>query len=108
MATKTPATPEDRALRRLKDSVGLMWHLATYLIINGFLWFIDLLDGNITFAYWVSITWGIGIAFHLAAFIIVEDDESNPRYRRYLNRELRRDEKRQPPGEAGSESMPLN
>lgn len=81
------STPEERAARRLKDINGFLWHAATFLIVNGFLWFIDVLDGGLDFAYWVTITWGIGVAFHLAATLIGEDDESSPRYRRLLQRE---------------------
>ncbi len=87
MAGDTFTTPEERAARRLKDINGLLWHVATYVIINGFLWFIDLLNGGLDFAYWVSISWGIGLAFHLAAMLIGEDDESSHRYQRLLRKE---------------------
>ena len=50
----------------------MLWHLATFLIINAFLWFIDLLQGGLDWAYWVAITWGIAIAFHVAWYLITE------------------------------------
>lgn len=87
MADHTLTTPEERATRRLKEINGFLWHGATYLIINGFLWFIDLLNGGLDFAYWVSISWGIGLAFHAAAVLIGEDDKSSPRYQRLLKKE---------------------
>ncbi len=93
MAAESPTTPQDRAMRRLKDTVGFMWHLATFLIINGFLWFIDSLDDGFTWAYWVTISWGIGLAFHLAAFLIGEEDETNPLYQHYLDQEAKREER---------------
>ena len=90
MAEHTLTTPEERAARRLKNVNGFLWHAATYFIINGFLWFIDLLNGELDFAFWVSISWGIGLAFHLAAMLIGEDDASSPRYQRMLERERHR------------------
>ena len=87
MAEHTHTTPEERAARRLKSINGFLWHAATFVIINGFLWFIDILNGSLDFAYWVSISWGIGLAFHLAAMLIGEDYESSPRYQRLLEKE---------------------
>lgn len=87
MAEHTLITPEERAARRLRTINGFLWHGATYLIINAFLWFVDLLNGSLDFAFWVSISWGIGLAFHLAATLIGEDVESGPRYRRLLEQE---------------------
>ena len=87
MAEHTLTTPEERAARRLKNINGFRWHGATYLIVTTFLWFVDILNGSLDFAYWVSISWGIGLAFHLAAILIGEDDESSPRYRRLLEQE---------------------
>jgi len=87
MAEHKLTTPEERAARRLKNINGFLWHGATYLIVNTFLWFVDVLNGSLDFAYWVSISWGIGLAFHLAAILIGEDDASSPRYRRLLEQE---------------------
>ncbi|MDH3302765.1 MAG: 2TM domain-containing protein [Acidimicrobiia bacterium] len=91
MAEHTLTTPEERAARRLKNINGFLWHAATYLIVNGFLWFIDFLNGDLDFAYWVSISWGIGLAFHLAAMLIGDDVESSPRYQRLLEEERQRE-----------------
>jgi len=36
MTTAAHGTPEARAAKRVKDRTDVMWHVATYLIINGF------------------------------------------------------------------------
>ena len=36
MTTAAHGTPEARAAQRVKDRTDVMWHVATYLIINGF------------------------------------------------------------------------
>jgi hypothetical protein len=91
MVEETTSTPEFRARKRLKNYTGLMWHLAVFVIVNGFLWFLDLAGGDgINWAYWVTIPWGIGLGLHVASFIIGDDDESNPRYQRYLEEERQR------------------
>jgi hypothetical protein len=45
---------------------------ATFVIINGFLWFIDLQQGGLDWAYWVTVSWGIAMAFHAAWYFITE------------------------------------
>ena len=40
MATETQSTPEERAAKRVKDFTDVMWHVATFVIINAFLWLI--------------------------------------------------------------------
>ncbi|MDH3293826.1 MAG: 2TM domain-containing protein [Acidimicrobiia bacterium] len=91
MAEKPDTTPEVRAKRRLKNFNGLMWHIATFIVANGFLWFLDLLPGDgADWAYWVTICWGIGLAFHVAAYVIGEDDSSNPRFDRFVEEERQR------------------
>lgn len=82
MATTNKNTPEERAARRVEDHNGLMWHLATYLIVNAFLWLIVPQA-----AFWVTLGWGIGVAFHLAYYFIGDDGPENRRYRKYLAEE---------------------
>jgi hypothetical protein len=69
---RSTMSPEARAARRSGALTGVLWHLATFLIINGFLWFIDLMEGGLEWAYWVTVTWGIALAFHLAWYAITE------------------------------------
>lgn len=82
-AVRTDA--ERRAERRTKDWTALMWHIATYVIINGFLWIIVP-----SAAPWVMLGWGIGLAFHIAAYLIGDDGPTNRRYRKYLAEEQAR------------------
>ena len=91
MAKTHKSTPEERARRRVKDHTDVMWHVATFVIINGFLWFIDLRQGGADWAFWVTITWGIGVAFHVAYYIIGDDGPQNRRYQRFLTEEQQRE-----------------
>jgi Flp pilus assembly protein TadB len=77
----------ERAARRAGALSGVLWHLATFLIINAFLWFIDSLQLGIEWAYWVSLTWGIAVAFHVAWYFIGERGLS--KYERSLDQERR-------------------
>ena len=86
----TPAmrsTPEERAAKRVKDRTDVMWHVATYLIVNAFLWLIVPQA-----AFWVTIGWGIGLGFHVASYFIGDGGPENPRYQRYLAEERAREE----------------
>ncbi len=86
MGKQETATPEERAQRRAKDRTDVMWHIATYVIINAFLWSIDIVTGGTTWAFWVTAGWGIAVAFHVANYLI--DERSGRRaYQRYLAEE---------------------
>ncbi|SMC76755.1 2TM domain-containing protein [Moheibacter sediminis] len=52
------------AKKRVEELQGFYWNLASYVIINSFLHFLDLKDGSYDWAYWPLMGWGIGIAFH--------------------------------------------
>ncbi len=80
---------EKRAARRAGALTGVLWHVATYLIINAFLWFIDLRQGGLEWAYWVSLSWGIALAFHVAWYLIGERGVS--KYEHALDQERRTD-----------------
>ena len=85
-------TAEDRARERAKEYVGFMWHLATFVIINLFLWTLDWVTGNgINFAYWVTAAWGVGLAFHAAAYFIDDSRAEERAYQRFLAAEQARD-----------------
>lgn len=85
MATEQ-RTAEERAAKRTKDWTDLMWHLATFVIINGFLWIIVP-----SAAVWVTLGWGIGMAFHIAAYFIGDDPTEHRRYQKYLDEEREHD-----------------
>ena len=90
---ETATTPEARARARVKAYTDAMWHLATFIVINAFLWGIDIIQGGgVNWAYWVTISWGIGVAFHLASFFLDENGLQARRYQRFLEEERRRDE----------------
>lgn len=52
------------AKKRVEEIQGFYWNLASYAIINIFLHFLDLKDGDYRWAYWPLLGWGIGVAFH--------------------------------------------
>jgi uncharacterized membrane protein len=81
------STPEERAERRVKDFTDVAWHAATFVIINAFLWIIVP-----EAALWVTIGWGIGLAFHVAYYFIGDGDSDNRRYQKYLAEERARDD----------------
>lgn len=82
MTTEPLPTPEERAATRVKNRTDVMWHVATYVIINAFMWLIVPHA-----AFWVTIGWGLGLAFHVAYYFIGDDGPENPRYRKYLAEE---------------------
>ena len=64
-------TPEALARDRAKYLTGLLWHAGTFLIINVFLWALDMMGpGGVTWAFWVTGTWGIALAFHALAYLV--------------------------------------
>ncbi|MCP5026823.1 MAG: 2TM domain-containing protein [Actinomycetia bacterium] len=87
MATETHSTPEERATKRVKDYTDVLWHAATYVIINAFLWLIVPQA-----AFWVTVGWGIGLAFHIAYYFIGDDGPKNRRYQAFLAQERAREE----------------
>jgi hypothetical protein len=81
------SSAEARAARRSGALTGVLWHVATYIIINAFLLFIDLRQGGIDWVYWVALFWGIAIAFHVAWYVITERGVG--KYESSLNQERR-------------------
>ncbi len=80
------STPEERAEKRVKDFTDVAWHAAAYVIVNVFLWIIVPRA-----AFWVTLGWGIGLAFHVAYYFIGDGDRSNRRYQKYLAEERSKD-----------------
>lgn len=87
MTTTHRSTPEERAKERLENYTALMWHAATYVIVNVFLWLIVPHA-----AFWVTLGWGIGLAFHFAFYFIGEPGPNNRRYQAYLAEERAKEE----------------
>jgi hypothetical protein len=86
MAKADSDTPEERARMRVENFTGLMWHVATFVIVNAFLWAIVP-----EAAFWVTIPWGVGLAFHIAAYLLDERGGQDRRYQRYLAEEQERE-----------------
>lgn len=92
MAKAHDSTPEERAAKRVEEFTGLMWHIAVYVIVNVFLWIMDFAQGGgLQWAYWVTIPWGIGLAFHVASYFLDERGMQGRRYQRYLEEEQKKD-----------------
>jgi len=89
MSRESHHTPEERAQKRVEDRAALMWHVATYVIINAFLWLIVPQA-----AFWATIGWGIGLAFHVAAYFIGDEGPDSTRYQKYLAEERAREQQR--------------
>ena len=87
MAEERP-TPEEVAKQRVEDWTAVMWHVAAYVIVNVFLWVIVP-----SAAIWVTLGWGIGLAFHIASFWIGDTEPSSRRYQKYLAEERARRER---------------
>ncbi|HSF84452.1 MAG TPA: 2TM domain-containing protein [Acidimicrobiia bacterium] len=90
MAREDSSTPEARARKRVNDRSSLLWHISAFVIVNAFLWFIDIAGGGgVQWAYWTTIPWGVGLAFHIAAYLIEERGGGDRRYQQYLEEERR-------------------
>jgi len=65
-------THEEQA-RRARYLTGLMWHVGAFLIINTFFWVLDLIIGQsgIQWAFWITLFWGVALAFHVLAYLVV-------------------------------------
>ena len=61
---------EKQKAKRKKYLAGFYSHLATYSIIIGFLFTIDVLSGSGWWFFWPMLGWGIGIAFHALPLIM--------------------------------------
>ena len=85
--SKEARTPEERARQRAKGYTDMMWHVTTFIIINGFLWFLDLRSGGADWAYWITIGWGLGVAFHVASYLIEDSGRGGRKYRQFLAEE---------------------
>jgi hypothetical protein len=80
------------ARRRAKYLTDLLWHVGAFLIINAAFWAMDLFLGQdgLQWAYWITIFWGIGLAFHVLAWLIDGRQLERRRTERYLEAAQRR------------------
>lgn len=86
------ATPEERAAKRADDLIALWWHIAAYVVVNVFLWALDYVTGGgIQWAFWVTIAWGVGLAFHAIAYLIDDSGIQQRKYEQFLAEERAKD-----------------
>ena len=91
MPNTATETADDRARRRTSAYTGMLWHVATFGIINGFFWWLDIAGGSgVNWAYWITIFWGIALLFHIAWYLI-DVSHSTSRYQKFLQQERRLD-----------------
>lgn len=69
----------------------MLWHIATYVVIISFLFFIDQLNGGIEFVQWVAMAWGIGVAFHISAYYLETSRITDRKYEQFLEAERQRE-----------------
>ncbi|MBT8213031.1 MAG: 2TM domain-containing protein [Acidimicrobiia bacterium] len=85
------STPEARARKRAKAYYGLMWHIGTFVVVNAFLWFIDINGGNgLDWAYWTTIPWGVALGFHTLSYFIDSSGMTERKYEKFLETEKQR------------------
>jgi Na+/melibiose symporter-like transporter len=90
----TNTTPEERARTRAYEFVGLIWHVASYVVIVPCLFLLDwYIDRGIQWAYWAAIPWAVGLLFHIFAYI-VNDRLTERAYERFLEQEKRKADRR--------------
>lgn len=92
MADQRHQTDEQLAEQRAKYDTGLLWHIGSFVIINGFFWVLDLFVGQdgLQWAYWITLVWGLGLVFHVLAWLIDGRQVERRRAQRYLDAERRR------------------
>ena len=93
MAAKQEPTVEELAQARAEYLTGLLWHVGAFVILNVFLWSIDLFLGasRAQWAFWITVVWGFALAFHALAWLIDGRQVQRRRARRYVEHERRPD-----------------
>ncbi len=91
MAKTKMRTSEERAQRRAEYLSGLVWHAGAFVIINAFLWILDMADaGGVDWAYWVTAGWGFALAFHALAYYVDGRQLEERKAQEYLEEDRRR------------------
>ena len=88
MAAYDMSTPEGRARKRAREITAFFWHLGTYIVIVGFLWFVI---QNRTAMLWIAIGWGLAVAFHGLATLLSPRGLEDRIYNEKLEEERRRE-----------------
>jgi len=83
---------EERARKRARYLTGLYWHAGTFVIVNAFFWILDYAGGGgVTWAFWITGAWGLGLAFHGLAYLIDGRSLEEQKAEEFLDEEERRD-----------------
>ena len=91
MGQTDASTPESRAQKRAKSYTSLLWHIGVFIVINAFFWILDLVTGaeGIQWAYWITIFWGLALAFHVVAYLVGDSGVEQRKYQKALAEEKR-------------------
>ena len=94
MGQTDASTPESRAQKRAKSYTGLLWHIGVFIVINAFFWTLDLVTGaeGIQWAYWITIFWGLALAFHVVAYLVGDSGVEQRKYQKALVEEKQQPE----------------
>jgi hypothetical protein len=89
-------TPEEQARRRAKYLSGLIWHAGAFVIVNAFLWTLDLglARGGPHWAFWITGVWMFGLAFHALAYYVDGRGIEERKIAQYLSESRRREQTR--------------
>jgi hypothetical protein len=81
--------PEERARTRAKALTDLVWHVGVFVIINAFFWILDLSIGQpgAQWAYWITLFWGLGLAFHVLTYLIEGRQLAERKTQQYLHQD---------------------
>lgn len=92
-----PSQDNERYLRakaRVDALRAFYRHLATYLVIIGVLFVIDLATGDDWWFYWAAFGWGIGIAWHAFSVFGPQRRFGEDWERRKIQEEMEKDARR--------------
>lgn len=53
-----------QAERRVEEKIGFMVHASVYVLVNGMLVLINIIQGQKAWSIWPLFGWGIGLAMH--------------------------------------------
>lgn len=82
----------DKELRLMaKKRVEFRQHIIVYIIINAMLFFINILSSPGTYwFYWITLFWGVGVAFHYMDAYHGEGGKSEEREYQKLKAEMKK------------------
>jgi len=76
----------ESAERRARSLADLLWHAGTFVIITAFFWLVDVWpDGNISWAIFITVAWGLALAFHALAYWVAGRGLEDRTARRFVD-----------------------